>query len=255
MVLGEVSSANVTMIVAFGGGVISILSPCVLPMVPGYIALVTGLEVRDVQAGRPQDLGRIAAMTGWFALGFSAVFVLLGLAASTVGQSLFDNQELLTRISGAVVLVMALYLAGSQVLMAPRLYGESRFHVRSGQFGMFTAPVAGAAFAFGWSPCLGPIIAAVFGVAATETGPRAVLLLASYSAGMAVSFLAVGLAFGRWAAPLEFVKRHLRTLTFVSAGVLAVFGVLLLLDRMWMLSSWLTRVLDALGLDRLVELG
>lgn len=255
MVLGEVSSANVTMIVAFGGGVISILSPCVLPMVPGYIALVTGLEVRDVQAGRARDLGRIAAMTGWFALGFSAVFVLLGLAASTVGQSLFDNQELLTRISGAVVLVMALYLAGSQVLMAPRLYGESRFHVRSGQFGMFTAPVAGAAFAFGWSPCLGPIIAAVFGVAATETGPRAVLLLASYSAGMAVSFLAVGLAFGRWAAPLEFVKRHLRTLTFVSAGVLAVFGVLLLLDRMWMLSSWLTRVLDALGLDRLVELG
>ena len=255
MVLGEVSSANVTMIVAFGGGVISILSPCVLPMVPGYIALVTGLEVRDVQAGRARDLGRIAAMTGWFALGFTAVFVLLGLAASTVGQSLFDNQELLTRISGAVVLVMALYLAGSQVLMAPRLYGESRFHVRSGQFGMFTAPVAGAAFAFGWSPCLGPIIAAVFGVAATETGPRAVLLLASYSAGMAVSFLAVGLAFGRWAAPLEFVKRHLRTLTFVSAGVLAVFGVLLLLDRMWMLSSWLTRVLDALGLDRLVELG
>jgi cytochrome c-type biogenesis protein len=255
VVLGEVSSANVTMIVAFGGGVISILSPCVLPMVPGYIALVTGLEVRDVQAGRARDLGRIAAMTGWFALGFTAVFVLLGLAASTVGQNLFDNQTLLTRISGALVLVMALYLAGSQLLMAPRLYGESRFHVRSGQFGMFTAPVAGAAFAFGWSPCLGPIIAAVFGVAATETGPRAVLLLASYSAGMAVSFLAIGLAFGRWAAPLDFVKRHLRTLTLISAGVLAVFGVLLLLDRMWMLSSWLTRVLDALGLDRLVELG
>ena len=120
---------------------------------------------------------------------------------------------------------------------------------------LFTAPIAGAAFAFGWSPCLGPIIAAVFGVAATESGPRAVLLLVSYSAGMAVSFLLVGLAFGRWAAPLDFVKRHLRTLTFISAGVLAIFGVLLILDRMWMLSSWLTRLLDALGLDRLVELG
>ena len=178
-----------------------------------------------------------------------------GLAASTVGQRLFDNQALLTRLSGVLVLLMALYLAGSQVLMAPSLYGESRFHVRAGQFGAFTAPIAGAAFAFGWSPCLGPIIAAVFGVAATETGPRAVLLLVSYSAGMAVSFLAVGLAFGRWAAPLDFVKRHLRTLTLVSAAVLAVFGILLILDRMWMLSSWLTRLLDALGLDRLVELG
>ena len=80
-------------------------------------------------------------------------------------------------------------------------------------------------------------------------------LLASYSAGMAVSFLAIGLAFGRWAAPLDFVKRHLRALTFISAGVLALFGILLILDRMWMLSSWLTRILDAIGLDRLVELG
>ena len=254
-VLGAVSSENVTLIVAFGGGIISILSPCVLPLVPGYIALVTGLEVSDVREGRARDLGRIAAMTAWFALGFTTVFVLLGLAASRLGQSVFDNQALLTRLSGVLVFVMALYLAGSQLLMAPRLYGESRFQVRTGQFGIFTAPVAGAAFAFGWSPCLGPIIAAVFGVAATQSGPRAIALLIAYSAGMAVSFLVVGLAFGRWAAPLELVKRHLRVLTFISAGILAVFGVLLMLDRMWMLSSWLTRFLDALGLDRLVELG
>ena len=254
-VLGAVSSENITLIVAFGGGIISILSPCVLPMVPGYIALVTGLEVSDVRAGRAQNLGRIAVMTSWFALGFTTVFVLLGITASTLGQSIFDNQTLLTRISGALVFVMALYLAGSQLLMAPRLYGESRFHVRTGQFGMFTAPVAGAAFGFGWSPCLGPIIAAVFGVAATQSGPRAIALLIAYSLGMAVSFLGVGLVFARWATPLDFVKRHMRTLTLISAGILAIFGVLLMMDRMWMLSSWLTRALDALGLDRLVELG
>lgn len=224
-------------------------------MVPGYIALVTGLEVSDVRAGRAQNLGRIAVMTSWFALGFTTVFVLLGITASTLGQSIFDNQTLLTRISGALVFVMALYLAGSQLLMAPRLYGESRFHVRTGQFGMFTAPVAGAAFGFGWSPCLGPIIAAVFGVAATQSGPRAIALLIAYSLGMAVSFLGVGLVFARWATPLDFVKRHMRTLTLISAGILAIFGVLLMMDRMWMLSSWLTRALDALGLDRLVELG
>ncbi len=253
--LGAVSSENITLIVAFGGGIVSILSPCVLPMVPGYIALVTGLEVSDVRAGRARNLGRIAVMTSWFALGFTTVFVLLGITASTLGQSIFDNQTLLTRISGALVFVMALYLAGSQLLMAPRLYGESRFHVRTGQFGMFTAPVAGAAFGFGWSPCLGPIIAAVFGVAATQSGPRAIALLIAYSLGMAVSFLGVGLVFARWATPLDFVKRHMRTLTLISAGILAIFGVLLMMDRMWMLSYWLTRALDVLGLDRLVELG
>ena len=150
--IGAVTSDNVTMIVAFGGGIISVLSPCVLPLVPGYIALVTGLEVGDVAAGRSRDLGRITAMTGWFALGFTLVFVLLGLTASALGQTVSQNQLLLTRISGVLVLLMAAYLAGSQLLSAPRLYGESRFHVGRDQFGMFTAPIAGAAFAFGWTP-------------------------------------------------------------------------------------------------------
>ena len=115
---------------------------------------------------------------------------------------------------------MALYLAGSQVLTTPRLYPEMRFAM-SDRFGMFTAPIAGAAFAFGWSPCLGPVIAAVFGVAATQSGFRSITLLVAYSVGMGVSFLAVGLAFGRWATPLSFVKRHMRTITLVSAGLLA----------------------------------
>lgn len=254
MVIGAVTSDNVTMIVAFGGGIISVLSPCVLPLVPGYIALVTGLEVGDVAAGRSRDLGRITAMTGWFALGFTLVFVLLGLTASALGQTVSQNQLLLTRISGVLVLLMAAYLAGSQLLSAPRLYGESRFHVGRDQFGMFTAPIAGAAFAFGWTPCIGPILGSVLSVAGRETAPRAVALLIAYSLGMAVSFLAVGLAFGRWAAPLAFVRRHLRTLTLASAAVLAGFGLLLITNRMWLLSSWVTRFLDLVGLDRLTTI-
>jgi cytochrome c-type biogenesis protein len=149
---------------------------------------------------------------------------------------------------------MALYLAGSQLLRTPRLYPEARFQV-SDRFGMFTAPIAGAAFAFGWSPCLGPVIAAVFGVAATQSGLRSIALLIAYSLGMGVSFLLVGLAFGRWATPLDFVKRHLRTITFLSAGVLAVFGLLLMFDRLWWLTAQFTNFLDSLGLNSFVELG
>jgi cytochrome c-type biogenesis protein len=193
-------------------------------------------------------------MTALFALGFTVVFTMLGLAATALGQAAFENQATLTRISGVIVFLMALYLAGSQLVHAPRLYPEARFAV-SDRFGMLTAPVAGAAFAFGWSPCLGPVIAAVFGVAATQAGFRAVSLLVAYSLGMGVSFLLVGLAFGRWATPLNFVKRHLRTLTLASAALLAVFGILLMTDKLWWLSARLTSVLDALGLSGLVELG
>lgn len=232
----------------------SIFSPCVLPMVPGYLSLVTGLSVTELRQGERKHLWRIAAMTGLFTLGFGTVFTLLGLAASGIGNALFDSQETLTRVSGVIVIVMAGYLAGSQLLIAPRLYPEARFQV-SDKFGMLTAPVTGAAFGLGWSPCLGPVIAAVFGVAATQTTARAVALLIAYSLGMGVSFLGVGLAFGHWAAPLDLVKAHLRTATLVSAAVLAFFGVLLLMDKMWLLTRPLVDLLDALGLDKIVELG
>ena len=254
MVVGEITSSNISILVAFGGGIVSILSPCVLPMIPGYLSLVTGLSVTELSGGEHKHLVRIAAMTGLFALGFTAVFTMLGLAATALGQAAVRNQEQLTRVSGLIVFVMALYLAGSQVVRLPRLYPEARFQV-SDRFGMLTAPIAGAAFAFGWSPCLGPVIAAVFGVAATQTGLRAFALLIAYSLGMGVSFLLVGLAFGRWATPLAFVKRHLRTITFVSAGILAVFGLLLMFDRLWWLNAQLARFLDWLGLDSIVELG
>jgi cytochrome c-type biogenesis protein len=249
-----VSSENVTVIVAFGGGIISILSPCVLPMVPGYLSMVTGFSIAELDDGGREKLGRVALMTGLFTLGFGTVFTILGLAASELGQAAFDNQETLTRVSGAIVMVMALYLAGSQLLMAPRLYPEKRFVVTR-RFGWATAPVMGAAFGFGWSPCLGPVLAAVFGAAATQTSARAVTLLAAYSLGMGASFLAIGLAFGASAGALGFLRRHLRAITLFSAAVLFVFGLLLLTDQLVWLTGRLADLLDSIGLNRLVELG
>jgi cytochrome c-type biogenesis protein len=249
-----VTSENVTVFLAFGGGIISILSPCVLPMVPGYLSVVTGFSIAELDEGGAGRVGRIALTTGLFTLGFGTVFTVLGLAASEIGQAAFDNQTTLTRVSGALIMVMALYLAGSQLLTAPRLYPEKRFAVTR-RFGWATAPIVGAAFGFGWSPCLGPVLAAVFGAAATQTSARAVALLAAYSLGMGVAFLAVGVAFGASAGALGFLRRHLRTITLVSAAVLFTFGVLLLMDRLVWLTSRLTDLMDSLGLGRLVDLG
>ena len=249
-----VTSDNLGLLVAFGGGIVSILSPCVLPMVPGYLSVVSGVSVADLQAGQRANLGRVAASTALFTLGFGSVFTVLGLAASSIGQAAFDNQETLTRASGVLIMVMALYLVGSQVLRAPRLYPEKRFQLNR-RFGWATAPIVGAAFGFGWSPCLGPVLAAVFGAAATQTSARAVSLLVAYSVGMGVSFLVIGLAFGASTNGLNALKRHLRLITFVSAAVLFGFGLLLALDQLSWLTARITDLLDSLGLSSLVDLG
>lgn len=241
---------------AFGAGVISFLSPCVLPIVPAYLSLITGLAVGDLRERQARVLPRIAGDTALFIAGFTAVFVLLGLITTAAGEALFDNQETLTRISGGLVIMMALYLGGSQLLMTPRLYREFRFHPHLERFGPVAAPVAGAAFGLGWTPCIGPVLGTVLSFAAQgQDLVRATVLLVAYSFGLGASFLAVGLGLGRLTTPLAWVKRRSRVITLVAAAVLLVFGVILLTDNLSQVTARLTEVMDALGLDRLVQLG
>ena len=134
-------SSNLYVFAAFGAGVISFVSPCVLPIVPGYLSLITGLSVGEIREQQRHYLKRIAVNTGLFVLGFTIVFVLLGLITTAAGSALFRNQETLTRISGGLVLLMACYLAGSQLLTTPRLYQEFRWQPHLDRFGPVAAPV------------------------------------------------------------------------------------------------------------------
>lgn len=248
--------SDVSFAAAFAGGVISFLSPCVLPLVPAYLSIITGLDVAEIQAGSRRRLARVARDTGLFILGFGTVFVLLGMSATAVGSVLFRNQALLTRVSGLVVVAMALFLAGSVVLKAPWLYRELRLHPSASRLGPFTAPVLGAAFGFGWTPCIGPVLGSVLALAAADGDPaRGGLLLAVYSAGLGVPFLATGLAFARMTAAFTVVKRHFTGLTLGSAAVLAFFGVLLTFNRLTWVTSRLQAGLRAIGLDFFVTLG
>jgi cytochrome c-type biogenesis protein len=241
---------------AFGAGIISFLSPCVLPIVPAYLSLITGVSVGEMQEGNVKVLPRIAYDTALFVAGFTVVFVLLGLITTAAGEALFENQETLTRISGALVILMALYLAGSQLLMTPRLYQEFRFHPHLERFGPVAAPVAGIAFGLGWTPCIGPVLGAVLGFAANgQDLLRATVLLVAYSLGLGVSFLAVGLGLGKLTTVLDWVKRHSRAITLVSAAILFFFGIVLLTDNLSQVTARLTNLMDDLGLDRLVNLG
>ncbi|HUV11392.1 MAG TPA: cytochrome c biogenesis protein CcdA [Acidimicrobiia bacterium] len=250
------ATSDLYFLTAFGGGVISFLSPCVLPIVPGYLSLVSGLTLGEIEAGSSKALRRIAVNTGLFVLGFTVVFVLLGLATTAAGNALFENQSTLTRVTGGIVLLMALYLAGSQLLTTPGLYREFRFQPHLERLGPVAAPVAGVAFGLGWTPCIGPILATVLNFAAQgQDLARAGVLLAAYSMGLGLSFLAVGLAFGRFAAPLAWVKRHSKGLTLVSAAMLGFFGVILLTDQLAWLTGRLSEGMNAIGLRWLVEIG
>jgi cytochrome c-type biogenesis protein len=254
--LAAVTADNVGVLVAFGGGIISFLSPCVLPIVPGYLSLVTGVSVGELQDGDSRPLVRIAVNTGLFIAGFTLVFTLLFLTTTAVSDVIFRNQETLTRLAGALVLLMALYLAGSQLLTTPRMYQEFRFHPHLERFGPLAAPVAGAAFGLAWTPCIGPVLGSVLTVASTQNDTaRGAALLIAYSLGLGVPFLIVGLALGRLTGALAWFKRHSRAITLASATLLGVFGVVLLLDRLSWVTAELQQALDSVGLDGLVTLG
>lgn len=250
------NAEGVSYLAAFGGGVVSFASPCVLPIVPAYLSVITGLDITEVRQPTRAQLARIAGHTGLFIAGFSAVFIALGLSATTFGQVLFRNHLLLTRASGLVVLAMAMFLVGSLVVRAPWLYRELRFHPSPSRFGPLAAPVAGAAFGFGWTPCIGPVLGSVLALAATQGhAVHGGTLLAAYSAGLGLPFLVTGVAFARLAGAFAWVKRHSTGLTLAGAISLGFFGVLLTLNRLVWVTSQVQSALRALGLGRLVNLG
>ncbi|GAC1364903.1 MAG: hypothetical protein NVSMB32_07900 [Actinomycetota bacterium] len=218
--------------------------------------MVTGLEVAENHEGARVHLGRITRDTAGFIAGFSVVFILLGLSATALGRAAFANRGLLIRLSGLVVVAMALFMVGSLVAKAPRLFREKRFHPRTSRLGPFAAPVTGAAFGFGWTPCIGPVLTSVLAIAATQgKAARGASLMAAYSLGLGVPFLVSGLALGRLGALFSWVKHHYNAVTLASSAALGVFGVLLALDRMLWLTTQFSHALAAVGLQRLIRFG
>jgi cytochrome c-type biogenesis protein len=218
--------------------------------------MVTGLDLAELQDEPRVHARRIVTTTAVFVAGFGAVFVALGMSASGFGQLLRDHQSILTRVSGAVLLAMALFLLGSLFLRAPWLYQEKRFHPQLGRFGNAAPAVAGVAFGFGWSPCIGPILGSILGIAANQHRLWAGgTLLAVYSLGLGLPFLLAGLALGRLGGALGWVKRHFVVLVAGSAVIIGAFGLLLMFDELSRLSVHLQEWLTDAHLRWLVELG
>ena len=226
-------------VVAFGAGMASFLSPCVLPLVPSYLSLMSGLGTTQLEGSTRTEQGVLLRSSLLFVAGFTVVFAAFEAGASTIGRTLLAHQVVLTRVAGVVIIVMGLAFAG--LLQPAFLMRERRFHVLPSQLGAWAPPVMGMAFAFGWTPCIGPALGAVIALADSQhTLVRGEAMLLCYSLGLGVPFIVSGVAFGRVAGVFAWARRHARVINLVSGLVLAALGVLLLTNDIHRLSNWLT---------------
>ncbi len=236
-----VAHSPVGFVVAFGAGMASFLSPCVLPLVPSYLSLMSGLSATELQVGTRTDQRSMLRSALLFVAGFTVVFAAFEAGASALGRTLQAHQVGLTEVAGVLIIIMGLAFAG---LIRPAwLMRERRFHVLPSQLGSLAPPVMGMAFAFGWTPCIGPALSAVLALSNTDsTLGRGELMLLCYSLGLGVPFIAAGLAFTRLAGVFGWVRAHLGVVNLISGLLLAGLGVLLLTDSIHRLSGWFIKL-------------
>src|SRR6201995_155435 len=224
---------------AFLAGILSFLSPCVLPLVPGYVSLISGASVEELQTSERRVLGTVMLHSITFVLGFSGVFIALGAVATGVGQVVNEYHSLLSKVAGVVVIIFGLHLTG--ILKIKALYADKRMHDVKGGSSPIGSFAVGFAFAFGWTPCIGPILATILVLASAQgTVLKGVVLLAVYSMGLAVPFLLTSLGVDRFLAFYGRFRKHLHTVEVLSGILLIAVGGLIFLNNLRLLSGYLS---------------
>ena len=230
---------------ALAAGLVSFLSPCVLPLVPGYLSAVTGVQPADLDSA---DWRRVIVPSLLFIASFSLIFILLGLTATAIGQTLRDNQDLLEKIAGVLMIAMGVIFVGS--MFVARLGREWHVEALLARAGHGGPLVAGAAFAIAWTPCVGPTLGSINALAAVNGSVlEGIVLLAVYSAGLAIPFLLTALAFSRMTTAFGFIKRHYWLITAAGGGILIAMGILILTGEFFQLNIEAQKLTNDLGLN------
>jgi cytochrome c-type biogenesis protein len=226
-------------IAAFVAGLVSFLSPCVLPLVPGYVSLISGVGVEELKTHESQLLRKMMLNSVSFILGFSVVFITLGAISTEVGQLLARYKSTLAQVAGVVIILFGLHLTG--IFRINALYADKRLHGVKGGSTAGGAFLIGFAFAFGWTPCVGPILAVILGFAATQDSVfKGVGLLAVYSMGLAVPFLLTSFFIERFLKFYTRFRSHMHAIEVASGALLIGLGVLLVLGRFTLISNYLS---------------
>lgn len=243
-------TSNVTFLGTFAAGVLSFASPCVLPLVPPYLAFIAGASLDELSgSGYERARRRVFGSALAFVAGFSTVFVALGASASVFGQLIRTHMNTLAIVAGVAIIVMGLHFLGA--FRIPLLYREARVQVERRPTGAIGAYVIGLAFGFGWTPCIGPVLAAILGVAASrETVGQGALLLAVYAAGLGVPFLAAAAFSQPFMRLMNRFRAHMGLVEKITGGLLILTGVAFLTGGIERLSFWLIEtfpMLSAIG--------
>jgi len=230
---------------AIAAGAVSFLSPCVLPLVPGYLSTVVGVSPNELAGA---GVRRVLAPSLLFVASFSAIFILLGLGATAIGSWLIEHKVALDRVAAVIIIALGLlFVLTAVVPVLGREWHVERLLARAGRGGPL---VAGAAFAIAWTPCVGPTLGAILLAAGTtHSEGQGALLLAFYSAGLAIPFLATSLAFGRMTTAFGWVKRHYGVIVFAGGAVLIAMGVLMWTGELSVLNTQAQNGLNSLGIN------
>jgi cytochrome c-type biogenesis protein len=251
-VITAAETVDTTAFAAFAVGFVSFISPCVLPLVPGYLSAVSGVSVADFQSGRSRA-ERVLGPAIVFCLAFTVVFVALGMSATGIGSTLKDHRGTLEHVAGALIIALGLFFVLTPFI--PRLNREWRVDALMQRAGSGGPLVAGAAFAIAWTPCVGPTLGSILTAAATkDTVSQGGLLLAAYSAGLAVPFLLTAVAFNRATVAFRWLRDHYLVVTAVSGAILIAMGALLLTGELTSLNTEAQRLLDKIGIADLYNL-
>ncbi len=241
---------DVSIWAAFAAGVLSFLSPCVLPLVPPYLCYLAGVnleELTEAEGAEARNAWRKALLAAFiFVLGFSTVFVAMGAGASAIGQLLREYLDILAKIAGVVIIIMGLHFMG--LFKIRFLLMEKRYHADAKPATFIGAYVIGLAFALGWTPCIGPVLASILAIAASEESvARGAFLLAVYSAGLGVPFLLAAFAINGFLSFMKRFRRHMRTVEIVMGLFLVITGIMFLTGSMQIISTWLLEAFPSLA--------
>ena len=239
---------SVSVVIALTAGLLSFLSPCVLPLVPSYLCFVTGMNLEEIQENA--DRAHVLTHSALFVSGFTVVFVLLGASASFLGRALLAYEMWIARIGGVLVIALGLHLL--RVFRINALLRERRMHLSDKPEGFLGSLAVGAAFAAGWTPCIGPVLGGIMTLAAArETVWSGVALLLVYSAGLAVPFLLAAVALDRFLSTFRRFRRWIPWIERASGGLLVALGLLLITGSFTVLTSWLIQFTPDFILERI----
>jgi cytochrome c-type biogenesis protein len=236
---------DVTLFMAFAAGIISFLSPCILPLVPGYLAFISGVSLAEIRSDtgpnpfRNAEKRTIVINSVFFIVGFSLVFVLLGATATWVGAWLSAKISVLSKIAGVVIIFFGIYKMG--FIRWNYLLKEARFQIRGRRYGYAGAMLIGAAFAFGWTPCIGPILAGILAYAGTlQKVNQGIILLMGYCLGLGLPFLLTGLTINRFWKVMNRLKKYSRLLEIAGGIILVFLGVMILTNKLILIPAYLS---------------